>query len=111
MTFAPEVLAELAKVTDRPRGIVSCDFFKDEESEEMPSEERYSLTHLLHSGETKPDFISYCVHDFPAPAVDLMKALQDLPVICWTTKTVEDHNKAKLHCDQVTFEGYDPDTV
>ena len=111
MSFSPQVVAELIKHTDRPRGIVSCDFFRDKDGSKLVEEERYQLTHLLHAGVTKPDFISYCQKDFPAPSVDLMKALTGLPVICWTTKSAEDHIWALKHCDQVTFEGYDPDTI
>ncbi|WP_114009057.1 glycerophosphodiester phosphodiesterase family protein [Cohaesibacter intestini] len=111
MSFSPMVVTELHQVTDRPRGIVSCDFFRDKDGADLPNEERYQLTHLLHAGVSKPDFISYCQKDFPAPSVDLMKALTGLPVICWTTKSVEDHVWALKHCDQVTFEGYDPDAI
>ena len=111
MTFSPVMLEGMASLTDRPRGIVSCDFFRVKEGRNFSDEQKYQLTHLLHAAKTRPDFISYCQKDLPAPAVDLLKQLYDLPVICWTTKDVECHRHALQFCDQVTFEGYNPDQV
>lgn len=111
MGFSPEVIATIAPLTDRARGIVSYDYSKDDEIEDMSEEECYQLTHLLHAADTKPDFISYGVTDFPAPAVDLMRALYKLPVICWTVRNEQTHHLALKYCDQVTFEAYNPDEI
>lgn len=111
MSFSPDVLATITPLTDHPRGIVSCDFFKDDDGKQMSEEQRYHLTHLLHASRTRPDFISYGVTSFPAPAVDLMRALYGLPVICWTVRTEEMHHHALKYCDQVTFESYNPDEI
>ncbi|MCT4655379.1 MAG: glycerophosphodiester phosphodiesterase family protein [Cohaesibacter sp.] len=111
MSFSPDVVLHLKALTTRPRGIVSCDYFVDEDGEVLSHQERYALTHLLHAKATEPDFISYGIDYLPAPSVDLMKALFDLPVICWTTTNEDLHKKAMHYCDQVTFEGYNPDLL
>lgn len=111
MSFSPDIVTNLTNLTDRPRGIVSCDYFHDEDGEHLSDEECYALTHLLHFPTSKPDFISYGVKDFPAPSVDLLKSLYAIPTICWTTTDETLHAKALRHCDQVTFEGYDPDSL
>ena len=111
MSFSPKLVKSLKKSTNRPVGIVSCDYDKHKIGQDLSQETRYQLTHLLHVAETNPDFISYCFSDFPAPSVDLLKVLQGLPVICWAPKSVEDHKAAMAYCEQVTFEGYDPDRL
>lgn len=112
MSFAPQMVETLKDLTDRPRGIVSCDYFtNDEDGAHLSEEQRYAFTHFLHAKQTKPDFISYCIDDLPQPSLDLMRALYELPVICWTARTLEQHNKAMSQSIQVTFEGYDPDSL
>lgn len=111
MGFSPDVVKTLAPLTNHPRGIVSCDFFKDDDGKKMSDAQRYYRTHLLHVSETRPDFISYGVRDFPAPTVDLMRVLFRLPVICWTVRSEEMHHHALKYCDQVTFEAYNPDEI
>ena len=111
MSFSPQIVENLLLVTDRPRGIVSYDYLRDENTHGLSHEERYELTHLLHSKSSKPDFISYCQTDLPAPSVDMHKQFFNLPVICWTTKDVESHKRALNYCDQITFEGYNPDLI
>lgn len=111
MSFDPRIVAHLANLTDRPRGIVSCDYFKDEANNDLSDDEKYKLTHLLHAPITRPDFISYDVTDLPVPSADLLKSLYDLPIICWTTRDAAMHHHALQFCDQVTFEGYNPDNL
>lgn len=111
MAFSPFLIRSLADLTDRPRGIVSCDYFNNDDGKNLTDDERYQLTHLLHAPQTKPDFISYGAKDLPAPSADLLKALQGLPIICWTTRSADDHHRALQSCDQVTFEGYNPDDI
>ncbi len=111
MAFSPILVKSLASLTDRPRGIVSCDYFQSEDGMDLSDDQRYQLTHLLHAPKTKPDFISYGAKYLPAPSADLLKALYGLPVICWTTRSIQDHHEALQYCDQVTFEGYNPDDI
>lgn len=111
MSFSPKIVTNLAKLTQRPRGIVSCDYFHDEDGEALTDEECYALTHLLHYPLSQPDFISYGIKDFPAPSVDLLRSIFNIPTICWTTTDKASHEKAMRYCDQVTFEGYDPDSL
>ena len=111
MSFSPLSVEQLIPLTDRPRGITACNFFNHQEDDKLTEQERYHLTHMLHAPRSRFDFVSYCISDLPVPSLDLLKALYDMPVICWTTKSEESHHKAMQLCDQVTFEGYDPDNL
>ena len=111
MSFSPYVIAHLRARTDLPRGIIACNFFTDQGGKSLTDTQRYTLTHLLHAKDTRPDFISYKVSDLPTPSVDLLKSLYDLPVICWTTTDPANHTHGLATCDQVTFEGYNPDLL
>ena len=111
MSFSPKVVEALIPLTDRPRGITGCDYLKSKDFADMSEAERYAHTHLLHAPQTRPDFVSYCVNDFPMGSLDLLRALYDMPVICWTTRSPESHAHAMKFCDQVTFEGYNPDDL
>ncbi|SNY93918.1 glycerophosphoryl diester phosphodiesterase [Cohaesibacter sp. ES.047] len=111
MCFSPQSVARLKSLTDRPRGILSLDYSKSKAEEDLGKADPYALTHMLHVMETEPDFISYNAADLPMPGVDLLKAIYDLPVICWTIKSPESQKNALQHCDQVTFEGYNPDKM
>jgi glycerophosphoryl diester phosphodiesterase len=111
MSFSPAIVQNLIPMTKRPRGIVSCNYFRDEIGHDLSDENRYQATHLLHAKHSQPNFISYCIEDFPTPSVDVFKTVYDMPSICWTTKSAESHIHALKYCDQVTFEGYNPDEV
>ena len=111
MSFSPVMIENLIPLTDRPRGIVACDFFSQQEGQTLADDVKYSLTHLLHAPQSKPDFVSYHHKDFPMPGPDLLRALFGMPVICWTTKDADSHANALKYCDQVTFEGYNPDEL
>lgn len=54
------------------------------------------------------DFISYGIEHLPNPYVEGLRK-QGVPVLCWTVRTPEMRQRAKETCDQMTFEGFDPD--
>lgn len=56
------------------------------------------------------DFISYCVHHLPNTYVEGLRK-QGVPVITWTVRDAEARALTKAHADQMTFEGFDPDTA
>ncbi|WP_319529030.1 glycerophosphodiester phosphodiesterase family protein [uncultured Cohaesibacter sp.] len=111
MSFSPYSVKTMKSLTNRPRGILSLDYSKSKAEEDLGKDDPYALTHMLHVMETEPDFISYNAKDLPMPGVDLLKAIYGLPVICWTIRSPEEQKIALKHCDQVTFEGYNPDDM
>ena len=56
------------------------------------------------------DFISYCVHHLPNVFVDGLHR-QGIPVITWTVRDQPAREITRLYADQMTFEGFDPDTT
>lgn len=56
------------------------------------------------------DFVSYHVKALPNPFVQKVRSM-GLPVITWTVRTPEDVALTRTYADQMTFEGFDPDTL
>lgn len=56
------------------------------------------------------DFISYCVHHLPNPFISAQRA-QSVPVITWTVRDAEARALTRQYADQMTFEGFDPDSM
>jgi len=54
------------------------------------------------------DFISYGIEHLPNPFVEGLRK-QGVPVLCWTVRTPHMRQRAAETCDQMTFEGFDPD--
>lgn len=55
-------------------------------------------------------FVSYSVHHLPNPFIDWMRNERRAPVISWTVRTPEDIAATRAHADQMTFEGFVPQT-
>lgn len=56
------------------------------------------------------NFISYCVHHLPSAFVEAQRA-QGIPIITWTVRDAEARKKTRAYADQMTFEGFDPDSI
>ena len=56
------------------------------------------------------DFISYCVHHLPNAFIEAQRS-QGVPVITWTVRDAQARALTRAHADQMTFEGFDPDTT
>ena len=56
------------------------------------------------------DFISFRYCDLPSPLVEEVRA-RGLPVITWTVRDREGVEISQKYADQITFEGFDPDTL
>lgn len=54
-------------------------------------------------------FVSYAVGHLPNHFVDFVRSQLGMPVITWTVKNEKDLELTRLHADQITFEGFDPD--
>lgn len=55
-------------------------------------------------------FVSYSVSHLPNHFVDFVRSRLDLPVITWTVRNEKDVELTRLHADQITFEGFNPDS-
>jgi glycerophosphoryl diester phosphodiesterase len=110
MSFDPDSMAAMRRLLPRvPRGLIA-DRFAEPDWDPLPPLRRFALRHLLGTAAVTPAFISYGVHDLPAPAPSILRAF-GMPIITWTVRTVEDRAKAMRYADQITFEGFDPDAA
>jgi glycerophosphoryl diester phosphodiesterase len=65
-----------------------------------------NLDHLNAIAKLGVDFVSYNIDDLPTAAMTFARAVLNLPLICWTVRTPEQREKARLLTDQITFEGF-----
>ena len=109
-SFDPRVVAALRGRAPEgiPRGIVAESSQDDPAYAALPESERRSLAHLLHVGETRPDFLSWRVDDLPNAATHLARHYGGLPVMAWTVRTPDQRARAVAHADQMVFEGFVP---
>ena len=66
------------------------------------------MSDLLHWDETRPDFLSWRGADLPCAAAFLPRFLAGIPVMAWTIRSEVEARRAKLHADQIVFEGFVP---
>lgn len=93
-----------------PRGIITYDYVGEDYPPGITEDERYILKHLLHWTQTRFDFIS-CDHKaLSLPAITFWRALGK-PVTAWTIRSKVDAEAARLHADQIVFEGFTPDSA
>ena len=71
------------------RGQLSQNFLRDSEVENLSLPVRFILTHLLTTGFTRPDFISYNWKDRGNVSLRLMKALYGVHEVSWTVRDRE----------------------
>jgi glycerophosphoryl diester phosphodiesterase len=107
MSFDPVVLETLVDVAPAiPRGIVA-DRVASSYWRRVPVARQVALRHLAHWNDTAPHFISFDVDGFPWAPVGRARAA-GVPVICWTVRSRQQASEALRHCDQITFEGFEP---
>lgn len=56
-------------------------------------------------------FVSYSVTQLPNRFISFVREKLAMPVITWTVRDAEGVRATFAHADQMTFEGFDPDTV
>ncbi len=93
-----------------PRGIITYDYEGEDYPPGITDDERYILKHLLHWQQTRFDFIS-CDHTaLTLPAITFWRTLGK-PVTAWTIRSKIAAETARLHADQIVFEGFIPDSA
>jgi glycerophosphoryl diester phosphodiesterase len=88
-----------------PRGLVAEVFDVNPRQAWLAPDLRQSLTELAFFDDVGADFVSYRWQHLPRPETEALRA-RGVPVLCWTVKTAVDERVARLHADNVTFEGY-----
>ena len=92
------------------RGQLSCFFEKDKSegsSTELGFFKRFALKRMmLNNKVSEPHFISYKASNIPNKYV---KKYSDLPLLVWVIRSANQYNKVKKYCDNIIFEGFEPD--
>ena len=88
--------------------IVAQAGYDDPEWGELTPQTKRDLSHVLHYGETRPDFLSYHVGDLPHAVPYLCRTAIGIPVMAWTVRTPEQRQRAATWADQMVFEGFEP---
>jgi glycerophosphoryl diester phosphodiesterase len=112
-SFDPRLIAELRTVQPYIlRGVIGCAFPADDpEWAELSAGQRWALRHLAHLPQSRPDFLSWDVHDLPRSTVTVAQKVLRLPVMSWTVRSPSDQARAAMHADQMVFEGFVPAAV
>lgn len=61
---------------------------------------------MLNKKVSEPHFISYQVENLPNRYV---KKYSNIPVLAWCVRNQETYDKAKKYCDNIIFEGFEPE--
>lgn len=106
MSFNPHSVQTLSRITDRPLGLVTCDFTaNDWPMVAAPTRER--LAQIPDYDHSDACFISHDRRDLANPRVAQLKT-EGVPVLCWTVRNTEQEVEARKIADNITFEGYRP---
>lgn len=110
ISFSPELLVFARKFGFKgPTGIIVEQFTSDAARKNNSDWQRFYLRHLLHYPFTRFDFMD-CHHmAFNLPAVKLLRAF-GMKTATWTIRSQEEADAARAHCDQITFEGFMPNS-
>ncbi|HEX7742488.1 MAG TPA: glycerophosphodiester phosphodiesterase family protein [Sphingobium sp.] len=96
MSFNPLVLRWFARHLPKTvRGIVV--------TEQEKHGWRGAIERGLALGVARPDFIACDIRDLPSSLSERIRR-RGLPVLTWTVRTAEEHDRAAIHADQIIFE-------
>ncbi|MEM9709241.1 MAG: glycerophosphodiester phosphodiesterase family protein [Pseudomonadota bacterium] len=110
MSFNPESVAKMADLLPNiPRGLVT-DPFSPTEWTDVPQARLAHLRDMADYDRVSAQFISHNAKDLDAPPVASVRA-KGGAVLCWTIRSPAEEATARRFADNVTFEGYDPDSV
>jgi len=111
-SFDPDPIAFLRKegpglgVGRIPLGIVAQRDYGENEWPQLDANQRLELTHFLHYGRTRPEFLSFHIADYPHATPALFRQALHLPVIAWTARSRREAEAASAWADAVVFEDY-----
>lgn len=96
MSFDPWLIDQALAATDRPVGLTAESLRPEILAEHRAVYERGCR------------FVSYNVHHLPNPFVEWVRKVRGDPVIAWTVREPEDVERTERYADQMTFEGFLP---
>jgi glycerophosphoryl diester phosphodiesterase len=105
MSFDPLLVQAVVELSPQTVRGITADSATDSSYDALPHSTRMSLRHMDHLEKTQPHFISYYFRDLPFAPVQRLREM-GYPVITWTIRNAEEERVARLHSDQITFEGY-----
>jgi glycerophosphoryl diester phosphodiesterase len=109
MSFDPDLIEVVRKINpDLTRGIVAERHYSDPEWDPLTFARKQSLSWLLHTPRSRPQFLAYSVHDLPAAPALVARTLFGLPLLTWTVRSDDDRQRAARWADQIIFEGWRP---
>lgn len=107
MSFDPgSIVALRALAPGLPRGVVQESVYDDPEWSILTRGRKRALAWLTHLPATRPDFLAWYVRDLGHAAPRLARRALGLPLLTWTVRTPADQARARLHADQMIFEGF-----
>ncbi len=86
------------------RGQISCGF----ETDPMASWKKVLLAHYATNGITRPDFIAHHWQRLPAWAPQAIKQFLRLPLLGWTVRSQNEHDRCLAWADNTIFEEFVP---
>ena len=105
MSFNPHSVRLIAQLLpDVPRGLTSGPMTSDFWTY-LPDEARAHIRAIPDFDDVGASFISHQMQDLAAPRVAELKD-QGAAILCWTVKSAEQEQEARLVADNITFEGY-----
>jgi len=111
MSFDPASMAAMRRLAPNlPRGLIADHFDDGPDWGHLSAARRFALRHLFAAATVLPSFVSYGIKALPANAPLTLHHL-GMTLICWTVRTPADLARAREYTDQITFEGFDPDTM
>ena len=109
MSFDPRLIQSIRIAAPAiTRGIVAERHYTHGEWAGLPGSMRLSMTWLLHSPRSRPQFIAYSVRDLPAMVPLFARKILGIPLLTWTVRTENDIQTAARWADQIIFEGWQP---
>jgi glycerophosphoryl diester phosphodiesterase len=109
MSFDPDLIEAVRHMAPSlRRGIVSERNYSHPEWNKLPQSRKRSMTWLLHTPRSRPQFIAYSVRDLPAVAPLVARTIFGLPLLTWTVRSAGERGLAARWADQIIFEGWRP---
>lgn len=109
MSFNPHSVAAFAAAAPQTAVGLVTDAFGAEDWPMVPLARRKELVEIQGVEGVPLDFISHDRGNLSSPRVAEMKAA-GLPILCWTVRSEAEAAEARRVADQITFEGYMPQT-
>ncbi|PWB93994.1 glycerophosphodiester phosphodiesterase family protein [Methylosinus sporium] len=113
-SFDPAPIAELRAhfgalgIAGAPLGVVAQASYEGEDWRFLSAAQREELTQFSHVERTRPDFLSWNVHDLPHEIPRRCREDLGIPMTTWTVRSAEQAKTALAFADQIVFEGFAP---